>query len=287
MSKLGSVSVGGTSPIRIMGVINTSPESFYKRSIRTTKSSIADAACMMEEQGADIIDIGGMSTAPYLDTIISEKKESKRLTDAIKAVQSVSNLPISADTCRAGVARAALELGVEIINDVTGLKYDRAMADTIGRFESSVILCAYGKTVSANPAETKRLLRQSISMAKKIPHDKITLDPAIGFFRSGSGRFFSHIQNSWVTRDLDILYNLQKIKHKFPIMVSVSRKSFLGAILNQEPKDRTAGSLACEMLAAISGADVIRTHDVQESRQVAKTAQRLVRSGRRAGLATS
>ncbi|HEY8110591.1 MAG TPA: dihydropteroate synthase, partial [Candidatus Nitrosotenuis sp.] len=104
MNKLGSVSVGGINPVRIMGILNASPESFYKKSIAKGKE-IGYAVQQMEQDGADFVDVGAMSTAPYLTTIISEKQEIKRITDAIRQIQNASNLPISVDTCRAGVAK--------------------------------------------------------------------------------------------------------------------------------------------------------------------------------------
>ena len=112
MTKLGNVSVGGKNPVRIMGILNTSPESFYKKSIKTTKQNVSNSIRKMELDGADLIDVGGMSTAPYLSTLVSEKVEFNRISNAIKIIQNVSNLPISVDTCRASVAKSALELGV-------------------------------------------------------------------------------------------------------------------------------------------------------------------------------
>ncbi|PIN84524.1 MAG: dihydropteroate synthase, partial [Nitrosopumilales archaeon CG11_big_fil_rev_8_21_14_0_20_33_24] len=98
MTNLGNIGVGGKNPIRIMGILNTSPESFYKKSIKVTKHQISNTIKQMEIDGADFIDVGGMSTAPYLSTIVSEKIESQRILNAIKIIQNVSNLPISVDT---------------------------------------------------------------------------------------------------------------------------------------------------------------------------------------------
>ena len=108
MTKLGNLVVGRKNTITIMGILNISPESFYKKSIKYTKSEISKYLLDMEENGADIIDIGGMSTAPYLKTIVSEKTESDRITKTIKIIQNLSNIPISVDTCRASVAKDAL-----------------------------------------------------------------------------------------------------------------------------------------------------------------------------------
>src|SRR5215467_16141308 len=101
MHKLGNLSIGGSNPTRIMGIINVSPESFYKKSIFSDKREISIMAKQMEEDGADFIDIGGMSTAPYLKTLVSLDKERIRITNAIEAIQKVSKLPLSIDTCRA------------------------------------------------------------------------------------------------------------------------------------------------------------------------------------------
>jgi len=168
VNKLGTVRVGGSNPVRIMGILNTSPESFYKKSVSIGKQKIVDAVHSMEEEGANFIDVGGMSTAPYLSTMISEKIEAARVINAVKIIQRTTNLPISVDTCRATVAKEVLELGVDIINDVTGLKYDTMMSKIIERYCPSLILCAYSKKIITGNQlqETKQLLKKSLEIAK-------------------------------------------------------------------------------------------------------------------------
>ena len=274
VNKLGNVSVGGSNPVRIMGILNTSPESFYKKSISIGKEKIVTVVHRMEEEGADFIDVGGMSTAPYLSTMISEKTEANRIVNAVKIIQQKTNLPISVDTCRASVANEALELGVDIINDVTGLKYDPMMPKIIEKYCPSLILCAYDKKIiTGNQLHgTKQLLKKSLEIAKsaKIPNTNIVLDPAIGFFRKkGKGRFFTKINSDWVKRDLLILKNLNSIKLSRPILVSVSNKSFIGKILKKEnPSARLAGSLTSEAVCVLNGANIIRTHNVAETKEV-------------------
>lgn len=281
MSKLGSVSVGNSNPVRIMGILNLSPESFFKKSIATDKEMIANKTREMEAEGTDFIDVGGMSTAPYLKTIISQRTESERITRAIKIIQRVSNLPISVDTCRSEVAKSALELGVDIINDISGLKYDKDMPRIVEKYDPSLILCAFSKNlVKGNQIiQTKNLLRKSIKIAKSahISDNHIVVDPAIGFFRKkGKGEFFTRINSDWVKRDLLILNNLRSLKLKHPLLVSVSRKSFIGNLLQiKNPNDRLYGSLAAESIAVLNGADIIRTHDVQETKEVVAIAQKL------------
>ncbi len=282
MNKLGPVNVGGTNPVRIMGILNTSPESFYKKSIKKGKE-IANTVQQMEQDGADFVDIGAMSTAPYLTTVISEKQEIKRITGAIRQIQNASNLPISVDTCRANVAKAALDLGVDIINDVTGLKYDKEMINIVAKNHPSLVLCAYGKKpLKGNLiTQTKSLLKESITLAKSagVPTKKIVLDPAIGFFRkTGKNPFYTKINSDWYTRDLEILQNLQSVKLNFPILVSVSNKSFIGKILNrQDPSDRIFGSVAAEVISVLNGADIIRTHNVRQTKDAMIIAEKFSR----------
>ena len=161
------------------------------------------------------------------------------ISNAIKIIQNVSNLPISVDTCRANVAKSALDLGVEIINDISGLKYDDKMIDVISNYNPSLILCAFNqKKVSGNNVNiTKNLLKKSIDIFKKsgFPSNKIVLDPAIGFFRkSGNGPFFTKIVSDWVARDIQIIQNLNLIKQQYPILISVSNKSFIVKLLGKE-----------------------------------------------------
>ena len=286
MNKLGTVSVGGSNPVRIMGILNTSPESFYKKSIRTSKRNITQAVRLMEVQGADIIDVGGMSTAPYLSTMIPEKIEAERIIDAIKIIQNISNLPISIDTCRASVAMEALEFGVEIINDVSGLKYDKQMLDVVKIYQPSLVLCAFSKKIITGniKQQTQKLLKQSLHLAKLagVPKTKIIVDPAIGFFRkSGKSPFFTKITLDWAQRDLNILADLDSFKCGQPLLVSVSNKSFIGKILNKpNPVDRLPGSLAAEVVAIINGADIIRTHNVKQSKRLVMVAKNFLRSNK-------
>ena len=280
VTNLGNVGVGGKNPVRIMGILNTSPESFYKKSIKTTKQQITNTVKQMEIDGADFIDVGGMSTAPYLSTSVSEKIESQRILNAIHIIQNISNLPISVDTCRANVAKSALEHGIEIINDISGLKYDDKMIDVIREYGPSLILCAFdSKTVVGDIQSTKNLLKDSLKIAKiaGIPSSKIVLDPAIGFFRkTGKGSFFTKIKSDWLERDLSVIQNLKSIKQQYPILISVSNKSFIGKLLGKENvSDRLFGSLAAEVVSVLNGADIIRTHNVAETKDAITIAVKL------------
>ncbi len=232
----------------------------------------------------DFIDVGGMSTAPYLSTNVSEKVESNRILNAIKIIQDNTNLPISVDTCRSSVAKNALENDVEIINDISGLKYDKKMKDVISKFQPSVILCAYdSKTISGVTMvnTTKRLLADSLKIVKKsnISDKKIILDPAIGFFRkTGQGKFFTKTKTDWVERDLAVIKNLNSIKMNYPILISVSNKSIIGNLLEKEnPSDRLFGSITAEAICVLNGANIIRTHNVMATKDAVTIASKLIK----------
>jgi len=273
-----------------MGILNISPESFYKNSIKSTKSQISKYLSEMEENDANIIDIGGMSTAPYLKTIVSEKTESKRITKTIKIIQNLSNIPISVDTCRASVAKDALELGVDVINDISGLKYDKNMPKIVEKYNPSLILCSYSKQlVKGNPISvTKKLLNESIKIAEnaQIAKDKIVVDPAIGFFRRSSdvknNLPYTKITTDWIQRDIEVIKKLKLLKTTFPILVSISNKSFIGKLLGKEnPTDRNTGTAIAEMLSIINGASMIRTHNPKITSDVINMTKSLIKNSKK------
>lgn len=254
-----------------MGIINASPESFYGASVRTTRRAVAAAAARMQREGADIIDVGGMSTAPYLETMVPEETEAGRVAMAVEAAASASALPVSVDTCRAAPAEAALERGASIVNDVTGLRHDPALRGVAARHSASVVLCAHApRARSGGWRETRALLERSVEMARDagVPRSRIAVDPALGFFRgSGSGPLFTRTGAgaggrrgaadalSWARRDLGIIRDLRRLRFGYPVVVSASAKSF-------------------------NGADVIRTHNVAAA--AAAVAAASSASGRRA-----
>ena len=283
MNKLGPLNVGGSNPIRIMGILNTSPESFHKKSIKMQKNEIVDSVSTMENNGVDIIDVGGKSTAPYIQSYISPKIESMRIVNAIKIIQQVSNLPISVDTCSSYVAKNALDFGVDVINDITGLKHDQNMSKVVSKYDVSIVLTAFSKkTVTGNNViQTRNLLKESLDIAHSIniSYEKIVLDPGIGFFRNyGIGKLFTKINSSWLNRDIDIIQNLRYIKLNQPMLISVSNKSFIGELLCKTKSDeRLFGSIAAEVISVFNGVDIIRTHNVKETKDAIVVAENLSR----------
>lgn len=268
--------------IKIMGIINCSKESFYIPSIKTRNDDISSYTKKLENEGADILDIGAMSTAPYLDTIISPEKEIKRLGNAVKAIKKASDLPLSIDTPRSIVAENAISYGVDIINDVCGLKYDDNMGEIVAKYGVKIILGAYSKkrqiSIKGDINSTSTLLQESIDKAidSGIKNRNIILDPSIGFFRQqGKNPFFTKIDRPWYLRDLDIISEIKKLMElRFPSCVSISRKSFIGEILNLKPEERLGPSLILEALAIINGINIIRTHNVLHTAQMLKVLNR-------------
>ena len=281
MTKIGDILVSRNSDVRVMGIINVSPESFYRGSIKITTRSIAQSAATMQQDGAHLIDIGAMSTAPYLENNISVEEEIERMKRAVKIVRKNCNLAISADTPRSAVAREAVNVGVDCLNDVTGLKYDRNMAGIVAESKLPVIIGAYGRSkriyprskfiVTGKVLSTVRLLKESVAIAKKmgIKKDKIIIDPSVGFFRAhGNNPFFTFIKDiPWYIRDIEIISRLRKLEMEFsnPICISVSRKSFIGEILDLKIEERLIPSLVFEIISALNGAKIIRTHNVKET----------------------
>ncbi len=273
MATLAGLSIGDAAPVRVMAVLNVSPESFYQGSVQTDLQQVAEAARVMASAGADIIDVGAMSTAPYLKTQISAMEETDRLARAIELIVAQVTVPISADTQRAQPAAAALAAGGRIINDVSGLKRDPDMANLIATSGAGVILMASEtEPMSGEPmSRIHHALHASIHLAERagIDPSRIVLDPGIGFFRQPGVPWYEW--DCLVLRELASLRSLG-----FPLLVGVSRKSFIGKILNQpDAAERLSGSLACAAIAVNNGAHIIRAHDVKETVAVVRMAERL------------
>jgi dihydropteroate synthase len=263
---LSGVKVGLGESVKVIGAINLSPESFYKDSVAKSPEEALRIAEKMVEQGASIIDIGGMSTAPYLNTYVSEEEEIRRVIPAIKRIKDLG-IPISIDTKRYEVALRAVEAGASIVNDVSGLSDDR-MADLVSSMDLSLIMGAFGRPESSNPLkEIRRFISEGLRRAYGIKEDRIVVDPLIGFFREQDKPWY--IWDSEVLRGLSSLLIMGR-----PICVSVSRKSFIGKIAGEEdPRRRLPGSIAATAIAVYNGASVVRTHDVWETVQAVKIAE--------------
>lgn len=269
-----------------MGALNVSPESFHAGSVHTDPAALRAAAIAMVEAGAALIDVGAMSTAPYRAGTISEDEEADRLGAAIATLSRAVGVPISADTSRVRPVGAALEAGASVVNDVTGLA-DARVTRLIAERGVSVIVVASpasahagGVTIEPNdPVGTVRAcLASSLSRARAagISPEKIVLDPGIGFFLDDA-----NARATWDVRVLSGLRALAALGR--PLAVGVSRKSFIGTLTGRaRPDARLPGSLAATALAVAAGAALVRAHDVADTVDAVRVAERV--AGRTGGV---
>ncbi|MHA1613653.1 MAG: dihydropteroate synthase [Candidatus Thorarchaeota archaeon] len=265
--------IGEDYPVRLMGILNLSPESFYKGTIATDKSGIQQIIEKMEKDGADIIDVGAASTAPknvYGTSEISEKEELKRLTMVLRDITNSTNLPISIDTVSSKVADLALDMGVVMVNDVSGLRADSKMADLVSSRDVPIVIMANCGTPCDSVLSSLSSLEAShtIAINSGIGQEKILLDPGIGFGKPAEV-------------DFEILGSLQQFtRFNQPLLVGVSRKAFIGSLLKQkDPVERLNGSLAATAIAVYNGAKVIRTHDIKETKMAVRIGEAVLQDG--------
>jgi dihydropteroate synthase len=270
--------IGDDFPTVIIGVINLSPESFYKGSVYSEPEMIREAALNMINNGAQILDIGGRSTAPWSDKI-SIEEEVKRMNIAMDVVCKIipENIIISVDTQYREVAESAFNIASKekrkiIINDVSCLKTDPSLADFIIAKDLPIIIMA-SKKVPGDLCTIDEIIEEfnnTIKNLKKKSYDenKIILDPGIGHWIEKKSHLY----------DLKIIGNLQKLKKlNKPILVAISRKSFIGTTLNiPDPEDRFYGTLSATAIAVFNGAHLVRTHDVNKQiLEIVKMAEKI------------
>ncbi|MCC5874918.1 MAG: dihydropteroate synthase [Candidatus Sumerlaeia bacterium] len=256
------------SMTRIAAVINASPESFFKGSVAEDSERLTLAVQNADAAGADMIDIGAMSTAPNRETWVTEEEECERMRQAVRAARTITKLPISADTQRASVARVALEEGADYINDISAFRADPEMTSAVAGAKGAILMVREDKYLEERcrtPSEcVLLLLQQALQRAETagMSRENIILDPGIGFFRNRN--------SPWYEWDLDILRNLGLFRELgCPIMIGASRKSFMGHLLEETaPENRLPGSLAVAAWCANEGVEWVRVHDVRETRDV-------------------
>jgi dihydropteroate synthase len=250
----------------IMGVLNVTPDSFSDGGMYYDRAHAVAYALKMESQGADIIDIGGESTRPGANGVTA-KEECRRVIPVIKELAKSLKVPISVDTSKSAVARASLDAGASVVNDITGLKKDRKIAKLIGDRNAAVVLMHIrGTPVSMQKdpvykdliGEICCSLKQSIAIAKAagIKDDSIVIDPGIGFGKT-------------VEHNLRIIRCLREFKSLgYPVMAGPSRKSFIGKITGAREDERQFGTAASVALSVQNGADIVRVHDIRQMKQV-------------------
>mgnify|MGYP000592533631 CR=1 FL=1 len=259
-----------------MGVLNVTPDSFSDGGLYFEVDKAITQAKRLEKEGADIIDIGGESTRPGARKI-SWEEEVKRTIPYIKKITRLFKLPISIDTYKAKVAKEAIESGAEMVNDISGLRFDPDMAGVVSSNKVFLVIMHIKGTprnMQDNPqygnlmGEIVSYLKESLKIAESagINLKKIIIDPGIGFGKT-------------VEHNLFILKNLKELRVLGrPILIGVSRKSFIGKVLNLPLEERLPGSLAATCIGLVGGARVVRCHDVKETRQVVDLAEAILQS---------
>lgn len=265
--------VGERDRVLVMGVINVAPDSFFPASCMLSPRLAAEGAQRMVADGADIIDIGGESSRPG-SSPISAGEELERVLPVIEKIHAECDVVLSVDTTKADVAREALDCGASIINDISALRADPNMATVAAERGAYVVLMhmlGTPRTMQATPeyddvtGEVIEFLEERVREATRrgIARERLFIDPGIGF-----GKRLLH--NLALLRDID-----RFAATGLPVLVGVSRKSFLGELLDLPASERLEGTLAAQAVAVALGADILRVHDVREGRRAADTARRL------------
>jgi dihydropteroate synthase len=260
-----------------MGVLNVTPDSFSDGARYLDPHAAVDHAVAMQDQGADLIDIGAESSRPGSDPLDADE-ELRRLMPVVRSVCARVSLPISVDTTKAVVARRALDVGAAIINDISALRFDPLMGRVVGDAGAGVVLMhmqGYPKTMQQNPQyldvvdEVREFFieRMCAAVEAGIRPEQILLDPGIGF-----GKNLGH--NLTLLAHLGVLTTLGR-----PLVVGVSRKAFIGQILDRPVSDRLMGTAGAVAVAVMHGARVVRVHDVGAMRDVVKMVQAIEKDG--------
>ena len=255
----------------VMGIINVSPESFSGDGFDSDIAGVIKRGLTFQAEGADILDLGAQSTRPgHLE--ITEKAELDRLIPALDALVNNVDIPISVDTYKPEVAKAALESGASIINDIWGLKHDPNMAQIAAEHEAPIILMHNQSTTDYNDliANILESLNYSIELALQygVSKTNIIVDPGIGFGKTPD-------QNLEIIKRLNEFLTLG-----VPILIGTSRKSTIGYILDTPPNERLEGTASTIALSIAAGVDIIRVHDVREMVRVSRMTDAIIRGWR-------
>jgi dihydropteroate synthase len=257
-----------------MGVVNVTPDSFYDGGFYFDPAQAIERGLVLAAEGADIIDIGGESTRPGSDAVPADE-ERKRVLPVISALKEKTAALISIDTTKAEVAEAAIAAGACIVNDISAGRFDAQMFSLISRSGAGLILMhmkGTPKTMQINPyyedvlAEVKAFLQERMEAAEAfgIQRDRLIIDPGIGF-----GKRLE--DNLALLNKLNALAELGR-----PVLAGISRKSFIGKILNLGPSDRLEGTIAAAVMAILRGASLLRVHDIQAVKRAVAVAEAIL-----------
>ncbi len=252
----------------IMGILNITPDSFSDGGDFFNLARAVERGVEIEKEGADIIDIGGESTRPGAKKI-SKEEEQRRVIPVIEKLSARLSIPISIDTYKSYIAELAIKAGATVINDISGLRFDPKMAEIAAKYDVPVILMHIKGTprnMQKNPVysdllkEIYKYLSESITIAMNagISANKIIVDPGIGFGKT----FYDNLK---LIKNINYFHTLH-----CPVLIGVSRKSFVGKILDKNEKERMYGTAAAVAASVMNGANIVRVHDVKEMVQVVK-----------------
>jgi dihydropteroate synthase len=257
---------------QIMGILNVTPDSFSDGGDFTSEGAVVRQVEQMIADGADIIDVGGESTRPFAKPV-PEKEEMARVIPAIEAIRAVSStIPVSVDTTKASVARAALAVGATIINDISALRYDLEMIEAVKEYEGPVIIMHMQGTPGdmqvqpqyedvVNEISDFFLMRTAWMVSRGVDKDRIIVDPGIGF-----GKTLEH--------NLSLLRNIREWKKLgFPVLIGHSRKSFFDKLLHLPVQERDCPTAVVSALCAQQGVDILRVHDVGKTSAAIRLAE--------------
>lgn len=258
-----------TERTHVMGILNVTPDSFSDGGNYTTIDKAIEQAVKMEEEGADIIDVGGESTRPGHDAV-SADEEIERIVPVIEAIKDEISIPISIDTYKAETARSAIQAGAHIINDIWGAKRDPEIAKVAADLNVPIILMHNRTDMDYTSIldDMKNDLNESIQIAKEagVSDEQIILDPGIGFAKTAD-------DNLYVMRHLDTFVTLG-----YPILLGTSRKRFIGDILDVPAEKRDVGTGATTCLGMARGAaHIVRVHNVKLHKELALVMDAMLR----------
>jgi dihydropteroate synthase len=251
----------------LMSVINVTPDSFFAGSQFQLVKTATDTALQQIAQGADIVDIGGESTRPG-HTPVSEEEELARVIPVIEAIAARTATPLSIDSYKARVAEAALKAGVHIVNDVWGLSRDPDMARVAAAHDAAIVVMHNRETIDGSLdilEEFKSFFGRAIERAKRagVRDDRIVLDPGIGFGKS-------------LEQNLAAIGRLgELVRLGYPVLLGVSRKSFINKLFPSEPAERLPGTIAANTIGVLAGASIVRVHDIAEHAQAMRIANKI------------
>lgn len=253
----------------VMGILNVTPDSFSDGGRWNGKDAALRHAEEMLADGMDIIDIGGESTRPGY-TQISDQEEIDRIVPIIEAVKARLDVPISVDTYKSKVAKAAIAAGADLVNDIWRLKYDPNMAECVAQSGVACCLMHNRKEAVYNDylADVLEDLRESVRLAKQagVADDRILLDPGIGFAKTLE-------QNLQLTNHVELLHELG-----YPVLLGTSRKSMIGLTLDLPKDEREEGTLATTVLGVMKGCAFVRVHDVKKNRRAIDMTEAILHS---------